>query len=141
MSLDEIWKESPTQILGKRVDQIIGFAGDGKLGDKNSAPAEFHAFLKRVPVDVLERYADECLTQSFTDSGLALQDIVNEMAFPTTLDGRWVYLCWQSDEPNVAYWHEVSGGYAGRRRITAGQMQRLGRLDDPARHEDSALDF
>ena len=63
------------------------------------------------------------------------------MAFPTTLDGRWVYLCWQSDEPNVAYWHEVSGGYAGRRRITAGQMQRLGRLDDPARHEDSALDF
>ena len=90
---------------------------------------------------MLERYADECLTQSFTDSGLALQDIVNEMAFPTTLDGRWVYLCWQSDEPNVAYWHEVSGGYAGRRRITAGQMQRLGRLDDPARHEDSALDF
>ncbi len=31
--------------------------------------------------------------------------------------------------------------YAGRRRITAGQMQRLGRLDDPARHKDSALDF
>ena len=49
MSLDEIWKESPTQILGKRVDQIISFAGDGKLGDKNSAPAEFRAFLKRVP--------------------------------------------------------------------------------------------
>ena len=49
MSLDEIWKENPTQILGKRVDQIIGFAGDGKLGDKNSAPAEFRAFLKRVP--------------------------------------------------------------------------------------------
>ena len=49
MSLDEIWKENPTQILGKRVDQIIGFAGDGRLGDKNSAAAEFRAFLKRVP--------------------------------------------------------------------------------------------
>lgn len=61
--------------------------------------------------------------------------------FPTTLDGRWVYLCWQSDEPSVAYWHEVSGGYAGRRRITARQSQRLGRSDDPARREDSALDF
>jgi hypothetical protein len=47
--------------------------------------------------------------------------------FPTTLDGRWVYLCWQSGDPKVAYWHEVSGGYAGRRRIAAGQMQRLGR--------------
>ncbi len=61
--------------------------------------------------------------------------------FPTTLDGRWVYLCWQSGEPKVAYWHEVSGGYAGRCRITAAQRRRLGRLDDPARHEDSALDF
>ena len=49
MSLDEIWKESPAQIREKRVDRIIGFAGDGKLGDKNSAAAEFRAFLKRVP--------------------------------------------------------------------------------------------
>ncbi len=61
--------------------------------------------------------------------------------FPTTLDGRWVYLCWQSDESNVAYWHEVDGGYAGRRPITAEERLRMGRLDDPARHEDSALDF
>ena len=58
--------------------------------------------------------------------------------FPTTLDGRWVYLCWQSNEPRVAYWHEVSGGYAGRRRITARQSQRLGRSDDPPRREDPA---
>ena len=49
MSLDEIWKESPAQIREKRIDQIIGFAGDGRLGDKNSAAAEFRAFLKRVP--------------------------------------------------------------------------------------------
>ena len=61
--------------------------------------------------------------------------------FPTTLDGRWVYLCWQSQEPKVAYWHEVSGGYAGRHRITAGERERFGRLDDPAHSEDSALDF
>ncbi len=61
--------------------------------------------------------------------------------FPTTLDGRWVYLCWQSDEPEVAYWHELSGGYAGRQPIAAEQRHQLGRLDDPARHEDSTLDF
>jgi len=59
--------------------------------------------------------------------------------FPTTLDGRWVYLCWQFQEPRIAYWHEVSGGYAGRRRITSGQ--RFGRSDDPARDDDSTLDF
>ena len=61
--------------------------------------------------------------------------------FPTTLDGRWVYLCWQSPEPEVAFWHEVRGGYAGRRQIAPGETQRFGRLDDPARENDSALDF
>ena len=69
MSLYEIWKENPAQIREKRVDQIIGFAGDGKLGDNNSAPAEFRAFLARVPSEVLAGYADDCLSRSFTDSG------------------------------------------------------------------------
>ena len=80
MSLYQIWKENPSQIREKRVDQIIGFAGDGKLGDKNSAPTEFRAFLSRVPSELLERYSEECLGTAFRDSGLALQDIVNEVA-------------------------------------------------------------
>ena len=79
MSLYDIWKESPSQIRDKRVDQIIGFAGDGKLGDNNTAPAEFRAFLERIPTETLARYAEECLTLGFRESGLALQDIVNEM--------------------------------------------------------------
>ena len=29
--------------------------------------------------------------------------------FPTTLDGRWVYLCWREGEPEVAFWHEIDG--------------------------------
>jgi hypothetical protein len=62
MSLDEIWKESLAQIREKRVDQIIGFAGDGKLGDKNSAPAEFRAFLKRVPA--VSGFDDDCVADT-----------------------------------------------------------------------------
>lgn len=46
--------------------------------------------------------------------------------FPTTLDGRWVYLCWRSGEPRVETWHEVDGGFAGRRPITAAQAERMG---------------
>lgn len=80
MSLYTIWKENPSQIREKRVDQIIAFAGDGKLGDNNSAPEEFRTFLARVPADMLAGYAEDCLSSSFKDSGLALQDIVNEMA-------------------------------------------------------------
>ena len=80
MSLYELWKNSPDQVHGKRVDQLISFAGDGKLGDKNTAPPEFRAFLRKVPAEMLARFAEECLSKSFSDSGLALQDIVNEIA-------------------------------------------------------------
>ena len=69
MSLVEIWKESPDQIREKRVDQVIGFAGDGKLGDNSSAPSEFRSFLTRVPVEMLARYAEECLNKAFTFGG------------------------------------------------------------------------
>ena len=51
--------------------------------------------------------------------------------FPTTLDGRWVYLCWRSGEPEVTHWHEVDGGYRGRRPITPAERRRLGRSADP----------
>jgi hypothetical protein len=37
--------------------------------------------------------------------------------FPSTLDGRDVYLCWQYDEPCVEHWHEIDGGFAGRQPL------------------------
>ena len=76
----QIWKENPEQLRVKRVDQIIGFAGDGKLGDNNSAPLEFRDFPGRVPDELISSYANDCLENPFKDSGLALQDIVNEIA-------------------------------------------------------------
>lgn len=80
MTLIQIWKENPEQLRAKRVDQIIGFAGDGKLGDNNTAPAEFRDFLARVPGNLIGKYANDCLESAFKDSGLALQNIVNEIA-------------------------------------------------------------
>lgn len=56
--------------------------------------------------------------------------------FPTTYHGRWVYLCWQSGEPRVRAWHEVDGGFAGRKPLTAAQAERMGREDAPKRPGD-----
>jgi hypothetical protein len=47
--------------------------------------------------------------------------------FPTTYQGRWIYLCWRSSEPRIIAWHEVDGGFAGRRTLTAEQSRRMGR--------------
>lgn len=37
--------------------------------------------------------------------------------FPSERDGRVVYLCWKLGEPEVAFWHEVDAGYAGRQPL------------------------
>jgi hypothetical protein len=79
MSLIELWRESRQQLQDKQVQQIIAFAGEGRLKDGNTASLEFREFLSHVPSDLLRRYIDECLGSSFQDSGLALQDIVNEV--------------------------------------------------------------
>lgn len=47
--------------------------------------------------------------------------------FPSTLDGRAIYLCWQLGEERVAFWHDVQAGFAGRRPITTAQAARIGR--------------
>lgn len=61
--------------------------------------------------------------------------------FPTSYDGRWVYLCWRKGEPEVEFWHEVDGGYRGRQRITDEQARVMGRETDREELDDSVLDF
>jgi hypothetical protein len=61
--------------------------------------------------------------------------------FPTTWEGRWVYLCWRRGEPGVRAWHELGAGFAGRQEITAEQRLRMGGEQGPVLPDDSALDF
>lgn len=37
--------------------------------------------------------------------------------FPSVMEGRDVYLCWQFDEPHVTHWHEIDSGFAGRQSL------------------------
>jgi len=37
--------------------------------------------------------------------------------FPTTIDGRAAYWCWQAGELEIEWWHPRDTGFAGRRRI------------------------
>lgn len=39
--------------------------------------------------------------------------------FYSIMDGREVFLCWRLGEPEVMYWHELEGGFSGRRPLTA----------------------
>lgn len=79
MSLQDLWISAPDQLREKHVQQIIAFAGEGKLLDGAVASIEFRSLLAYVPSLILRRYASECLSEAFPNCGLALQDVVNEV--------------------------------------------------------------
>lgn len=79
MSLTDLWKKDKSQLSDKNFEQVIGFAGDGKLRDDSEASSELREYLRSIPTELIAKYADQCLKDSFNNSGLALQDLVNEI--------------------------------------------------------------
>lgn len=78
-SLIDLWLTNKDFFTGKAVHQIINICGDGRLRDQSNASTEFREFLCSIPSSLLASYAGECLDSSFTDSGMVLQDIVNQI--------------------------------------------------------------
>ena len=37
--------------------------------------------------------------------------------FPAIIGGKEVFLCWEQDEEDVEFWHELDAGYAGREHL------------------------
>ena len=37
--------------------------------------------------------------------------------FPAVIGGKEVFLCWEQDEEDVEFWHDLDAGYAGRERL------------------------
>jgi hypothetical protein len=37
--------------------------------------------------------------------------------FPALIGGKEVFLCWESDEETVEFWHDLETGYGGRERL------------------------
>jgi hypothetical protein len=37
--------------------------------------------------------------------------------FPSMRDGREVYLCWESGETEIEFWHDIDAGYGGRKPL------------------------
>ena len=79
MSLVDLWINSKQQLSDKHIQQIVTFAGNGKLRDGNNASGEFREFLSQIPNQLLYQYIEQCLQEALTDGGLILQDLINEV--------------------------------------------------------------
>ncbi len=56
--------------------------------------------------------------QELTQLGVELKDYFTGLVdFPSLMNGRPVYLCWRLGEPEVAHWHELEAGFAGRQKL------------------------
>jgi hypothetical protein len=56
--------------------------------------------------------------QELQNLGVELKDYFSGLVdFPSRMDGRDVYLCWRFGEAEIAYWHDLDKGFAGRREL------------------------
>ncbi|MFO0907216.1 MAG: DUF2203 domain-containing protein [Isosphaeraceae bacterium] len=60
----------------------------------------------------LQRYVDELRAL-----GVELKSHDGLCDFYSLRDGREIYLCWRLGEPEVAHWHELDAGVAGRQPL------------------------
>ena len=79
MPLKNLLQETPHELEDRHVQQIIAFAGDGRLRDGTAASAEFREYVELIRAAQLAKYCIQCLDEAFNDSGLVLQDLINEV--------------------------------------------------------------
>jgi hypothetical protein len=55
----------------------------------------------------------------FQEREIVLRDLDRGLVdFPAIHEGREVYLCWvETEEDEIAFWHELDAGYAGRQEF------------------------
>jgi hypothetical protein len=90
--------------LDERLGQMVAEGADAG-GDSVHKQIKLLADLK----DVL---------QQFERREIQIKDIERGLIdFPAILSGREVFLCWERDEDDIEFWHDLDTGYAGRERL------------------------
>ena len=58
------------------------------------------------------------LIHQILDTGVQIKDInIGLLDFSAMRNGHEVFLCWKYGEGDIAFWHEIDAGYAGRQPI------------------------
>ncbi|MCX6885759.1 MAG: DUF2203 domain-containing protein [Verrucomicrobiota bacterium] len=59
--------------------------------------------------------AVEQLFAEFSKREIQIKDVDRGLLdFPAIIGGREVFLCWEQDDDDIEFWHELDSGFAGR---------------------------
>ncbi|SRR6266496_2758676 len=92
----------------KLVARIAGNGGD-------LTPAEVREVAEEVAREAQE--IADCVRR-IDDAGVQVKDLDEGLLdFPAQRDGVDILLCWKVGEPEVAFWHGLDEGFAGRKPL------------------------
>jgi hypothetical protein len=92
----------------RRLTRLQEEAGPGGQSELDGAGAE------------MERGQEQMrqLERELKELQIEIKDYLTGLVdFPSRMEGREVYLCWRLGEPEVAHWHELDTGFAGRQKL------------------------
>ena len=90
--------------LDKRLGQMIEGGVDAG-GESVNSQIKLLANLQRV----LKEFEQREIQIKDLDRGL--------IDFPAIMSEREVFLCWEQDDEDIEFWHDLDSGYAGRERL------------------------
>ncbi len=89
------------QRLAKRLAKTGGDIGGGEVDALLRAMLAIHEGISKI-----------------TSRGIQIQDLnLGLVDFPHLRDGREVFLCWELEDDDIKFWHEIESGYGGRERL------------------------
>jgi hypothetical protein len=100
--LDE--HQARLKTLDKRVGGLVA------AGDDAGGPS----------VNQLVRTLADCkgVLGHFNSRQIQIKDLNRGLIdFPSIRDGREIFLCWEKDEEDIEYWHDLESGFSGRERV------------------------
>lgn len=80
----------------------LGSAGNDVGGDTVNSSVKLRADLLSV-------------LQEFAARGIQIKDLERGLIdFPAIKDGKEIFLCWEKDEEDIQFWHDLDSGFPGR---------------------------
>ncbi len=105
-----VWLEELKRLRGELTKQ------DERMGQLLKAGADLGGEIVNTWIRMLAR--TKSILDQFRSREIQVKDLDRGLIdFPALIGDREVFLCWEEDEDDIEFWHEIDAGYAGRERL------------------------